>query len=86
MSEFQKTSLQLSYERISQLEEENGALREQLGEIEKENETLGDLLEALFFFARAEIQAPVFRAFVAEHEELGRMFPIVGDKLVNDAI
>lgn len=84
MSEFQKTSLQLSYERISQLEEENGALREQLGEIEKENETLGDLLEALFFFARAEIQAPIFRAFVEEHEELGRMFCFYKGKVTRE--
>ena len=49
-----------------------------------ENETLSDLLEALFFFARAEIKEPTFRAFVEEHEELGRMFPVFGVKAVYD--
>ena len=83
MSNFM-TSVQQCYERLARQDEEIEALCEQLEAYEGENEMLSDLLEALFFFARAEIKEPTFRAFVEEHEELGRMFPVFGVKAVYD--
>lgn len=73
----QMTDSQRYHEEINRQAEQIEALEEQLDRCERENEALSNALEALFFFARAEIARPLFSAFVAEHEELGRMFPIV---------